>query len=249
MGAKELFDLSGKTALVTGGSRGLGLAIVDAFVSCGANVVIASRKRDACEATAARVREAGGRAVALQCHVGQWNDLEEVAERAWNAFDGLDILVNNAGMSLLADSSKMTTEAAFDKVIAVNFKGPFRLTALVGSRMHDGRGGSIINIGSTGSVRPHPTFAPYAGAKAGLNAITKAHALEYAPNVRVNAILPGPFATDVAKSWPKDKEAGLQNALHRFGQPSEIATAALYLASPASAYTTGSLIRVDGGRE
>jgi NAD(P)-dependent dehydrogenase (short-subunit alcohol dehydrogenase family) len=249
MGASELFDLKGKTALVTGGSRGLGLAIVEAFAGCGANIVIASRKLEACEAAAQQVCARGGSAVALQCHVGQWNGLEAVVARAWDAFGGLDILVNNAGMSLLADSSEATTEAAFDKVIAVNFKGPFRMTALVGSRMHAGRGGSIINIGSTGSVRPHPSFAPYSGAKAGLNAITKAHALEYAPNVRVNAILPGAFVTDVSKSWSKDKEASLRNALRRFGQPREIATAALYLASSASGYTTGSLIRVDGGRE
>jgi NAD(P)-dependent dehydrogenase (short-subunit alcohol dehydrogenase family) len=157
------------------------------------------------------------------------------------------VLINNAGMSLPSPAMTDITETAFDKVVNLNFKGPFRLMALIGARMARGRGGAIINISSTGSIRPRQDFAPYAGAKAALNAITMAFAHELAPKVRVNAILPGPFLTDVAKAWDPLKERRLTSALRRFGQPAEIVTAALYLASDASSYTTGSLLRVDGG--
>ena len=135
-----------------------------------------------------------------------------------------------------------------DSILALNFKGPFRLSALVGSRMAAGEGGSIFNISSLGSLRPMPEYAPYSGAKAALNAITTAHAMEYAPMVRVNAILPGSFLTDVAKDWPADKEASTPAAMKRFGRPEEIVTSVLYLASDHSRFTTGAMIRVDGGR-
>jgi NAD(P)-dependent dehydrogenase (short-subunit alcohol dehydrogenase family) len=114
--------------------------------------------------------------------------------------------------------------------------------------MAAGDGGSIINISSYGSLRPQPQYAPYAGAKAALNALTVAHAIEFAPKVRVNAILPGSFRTDIARHWPADKEAKTDAVLRRFAEPDEIVTTALYLASPASAFTTGALVRVDGGR-
>ncbi|PPJ25777.1 short-chain dehydrogenase [Nocardia nova] len=243
----DLFSLDGKVALVTGGSRGLGRQMVLAFAMAGADVVITSRKVDACEAVAKEVAALGRRALAVGCHVGKWAEIDALVEAAYTEFGRVDVLVNNAGMSPLAPSSVRTGEDLFDKIVDVNFKGPFRLCALVGERMAAGEGGSIINVSSSGAIMPEPGFGPYSGAKAGLNALTQVFAREYAPKVRVNTISAGPFLTDIAKSWPEQARQTTRSAAGRPGDPSEIVTTALYLASPASSYTTASLIRVDGG--
>ena len=240
-------DLTGKVALITGGTRGLGHAMALGFARAGADVVVSSRKTEACDATAAQIVQLGRRAAALPCNVGRWDEVDALAEAAWAAFGRLDVLVNNAGLSPVAPSSVETSEALFDKVVAVNFKGPFRLTALVGSRMAAGAGGSIINVSSIGAVKPSPWIAPYAGAKAALNAMSIALAQEFAPKVRVNVISPGGFLTDIAGEWATEEEAWRSTALNRWGDPDEIVGAALYLASDASSYTTGANIRVDGG--
>ncbi|MGD9660708.1 MAG: SDR family NAD(P)-dependent oxidoreductase [Porticoccaceae bacterium] len=242
------FDLSGKVALVTGGSRGLGRAIALAFAEYGADIIVASRKLDNCETVAEEIRAMGRRALALSCHMGRWEQIETLVTRAYADFGRIDILVNNAGMTPVTSSSLDTDEKLVDAVFALNFKGPFRLSALVGSRMAAGEGGSIINISSIASLRPDPSYAPYASAKAAINTLTTAHAFEFAPRVRVNAILPGSFRTDIAKHWSPSKEANTPAALKRFGEPEEIVTTALYLASDHSRFTTGAHIRVDGGR-
>jgi NAD(P)-dependent dehydrogenase (short-subunit alcohol dehydrogenase family) len=246
-GPAALFDLTGKVALVTGGSRGLGREMILAFASAGADVVIASRKLDNCKALAEEIEAAGRRALPVACHVGHWNECGELADRAYEHFGHVDILVNNAGMSPLAPSSAETSEELFDKVIGVNFRGPFRLTALIGQRMYEGDGGSIINVSSSGALFPAPRYGPYAGAKAALNALTTVFAREYAPRVRVNTLSAGPFLTDISKHWPEESKRSWRNAAGRAGEPEEVVTTALYLASGASSYTTGSLIRVDGG--
>jgi NAD(P)-dependent dehydrogenase (short-subunit alcohol dehydrogenase family) len=243
----QLFDLTGKVALVTGGSRGLGREMVLAFADAGADVVIASRKADACDAVADEVRGKGRRALAHATHVGRWDDIDRLVEAAYAKFGRIDILVNNAGMSPLAPSSAGTSEELFDKVIAVNFKGPFRLSATVGQRMVADGGGVIINISSSGALRPMPLFGPYAGAKAALNASAISFAREFGPTVRVNTISAGPFLTDIANAWPEEQRHKAPNALGRPGQPEEIVSTALYLASPASSFTSGALIQVDGG--
>jgi NAD(P)-dependent dehydrogenase (short-subunit alcohol dehydrogenase family) len=243
----DMFDLSGKVALVTGGSRGLGYQMSKAFAARGADVIICSRKLESCQAVAREIEAMGRRALPYACHVGHWDELEGLTEAAYAAFSKVDILVNNAGMSPSTPSSLANGEEIFDKVMALNFKGPYRLSALIGSRMAAGDGGSIINVSSVGSLIPRASYGPYAGAKAALNAMTIAHAQEFGPKVRVNAILPGAFRTDIAKAWPKDREASLQAAMLRYGEP-EIVTTALYLASSHSSYTTGAMIRVDGGR-
>lgn len=246
---KQYFDFSGKVVLVTGGSRGLGAAICRSFAEQGADVVIASRNAENCEELAAEIEaKYGVRALGIGAHLGRWDDIERLVDVAYERFGKIDILVNNAGMSPLSDSSLETSEALFDKVIGVNLKGPFRMTALVASRMVEGEGGSIINISSIGSVRPQPEYAPYSGAKAALNAITIAHAFEYAPKVRVNAILPGSFRTDIAKAWSPDKEKNIKSAIKRYGEPEEIVSTVMYLASEHASFTTGALIQVDGGR-
>ena len=136
----------------------------------------------------------------------------------------------------------------FDKIVGVNLKGPFRLTALVASRMMQGLGGAVINVTSTGAVRPLPEFVPYAGAKAALNVATKGMALEYGPKVRVNAIMAGPFWTDIAKSWREEADKTSTAAMKRIGRPEEVVTTALYLASDQSSFTTGAIVTVDGGQ-
>lgn len=248
---RNLFDLTGKTALVTGGSRGLGRAMVRALAGAGADVVIVSRTEDACFEYATEITQATGRrAVGIGAHMGRWDAIDALVERIDTEVGSIDILVNNAGMSPLYDSPSSITEELFDKVIGVNLKGPFRLSALMADRMRAQGGGSIINISSAGSVHPRPHILPYAAAKAGLNALTQGMAFAYGPTVRVNAVIAGTFMSDVSKSWDPavfQKRADTF-ALKRGGQPEEIVGTALYLASEASSYTTGSLITVDGGQ-
>ena len=246
----ELLDFTGKVALVTGGSRGLGREMTLALARRGAAVVIASRKMPACEAVAEEARALGVEALPYACHVGHWGELEGLADAAWDRFGKVDILINNAGMSPLYPSLGAISEELFDKVMNVNFKGPFRLSALIGERMAAGQGGSIINVSSTASLNPSPDSEPYGAAKAGLNAITRSFAFAYGPKVRVNCIVAGPYLTDISKAWDMpafEKRAKANLALRRGGRPEEIVGAALYLASHKSSFTTGTLIRVDGG--
>jgi NAD(P)-dependent dehydrogenase (short-subunit alcohol dehydrogenase family) len=245
------FDLTGKVALVTGGTRGLGRAMVAGLAQAGADVVIASRDAESCAAYAAEITASTGRrALPYGVHVGHWDELDGLAEAAYTAFGRVDVLVNNAGMSPLYDSVDTVSETLFDKVIAVNLKGPFRLAALIGTRMAAGGGGSIINISSAAAVRPRPDVLPYAAAKAGLNALTAGLARAFGPTVRCNAIMAGTFLTDVSKAWDHDRfsERARGFALQRGAQPREIVGTALYLASEASRYTTGAVITVDGGQ-
>ena len=246
----DLFDLGGKVALITGGSRGLGRAIALAFARHGASIVVASRKLDNCEAVADEVQALGREALPYACHVGHWGELEGLADAAYDAFGRVDVLVNNAGMSPLYPKLSAVTEELFDKVIDVNLKGPYRLSALIGERMAASDGGAIVNVGSIAAVQATPGSEPYGAAKAGINSLTLSLARAYAPKVRVNCIQAGPFLTDISLAW--DMEAFERNAktsiaLQRGGQPEEVVGAALYLASAAGSYTTGAVIRVDGG--
>jgi NAD(P)-dependent dehydrogenase (short-subunit alcohol dehydrogenase family) len=241
-----LFDLTGKVALVTGGSRGLGLEMVRAFAAHGADVIIASRKVENCEAAAEEVRALGRRALAVGAHVGKWSEIDRLIEVAYAEFGRVDILVNNAGMSPRMPSHEVT-EQLFDSVVNLNFKGPFRLASQIAKRMMDGDGGTIINVSSTGGVMPLPEIVPYGSSKAALNAMTLSFAHEYGPKVRVNTLSAGPFLTDIAKSWTDGSREKQNNAAGRPGRPGEVVSSALFLASPASSYVTGTLLRVDGG--
>ncbi len=244
------FDLTGKVVLVTGGSRGLGRAMCQAFAEHGADVVVASRKEDACrEAADAIAAATGRRALGVGCHVGRWSDCDRLVDRVGNEFGRIDVLVNNAGMSPVYPSLLEVSEELFDKVIAVNLKGAFRLSALVGARMAEAGGGSIINVSSVAAVMPTPTELPYAAAKAGLNTLTVGFARALAPSVRVNCIAAGPFLTDISQAWPDSFKKVVEAAslLGRAGEPDEIVGAALFLASDASSFTTGAVLRVDGG--
>jgi NAD(P)-dependent dehydrogenase (short-subunit alcohol dehydrogenase family) len=243
----DFFDMSGKVVLITGGSRGLGFEMAKGFARCGADVIISSRKADACDRAAEELRRHGGRVAAVPAHVGRWDDATQLAEQAWAAFGRVDVLVNNAGIAPVAPTSAEITEELFDKTIGVNLKGPFRLTALLAPRMRGNGGGAIINVTSVAAVTKGSDYPVYAAAKAGLNALTRAHAHEYGPDLRVNAIMCGPFRTDIAASWADEVNRTTKAAARRIGRAEEVVTAALYLASDASSFTTGSIVTVDGG--
>jgi NAD(P)-dependent dehydrogenase (short-subunit alcohol dehydrogenase family) len=243
-------DLTGKVALVTGGSRGLGRAMVSALAASGADVVVTSRDAEACRAVAKQVSEQSGRrAFARACHVGRWDEIGGLVDDVYAEMGRVDVLVNNAGISPLYAALDTVDEALFDKTVAVSLKGPFRLSALVGTRMAARDGGSIISISSTAAVKPRPAYVPYAAAKAGLNALSEGLARTFGPKVRSNVVMAGPFQTDITANWDWDVfNAWVKEfALGRIGQPEEIVGAVLYLASDASSYTTGTILTVAGG--
>jgi NAD(P)-dependent dehydrogenase (short-subunit alcohol dehydrogenase family) len=244
-------SLEGKVALVTGGSRGLGREMVLAMARAGADVAITSRKVESCKEVAAEVEATTGRRAFIHaCHVGHWDEIGDLVEATYAEFGKVDVLVNNAGMSPLYPDLVSVTEELFDKVVGVNLKGPFRLAALVGARMVEGEGGSIINVSSVAAIRPTPNELPYGAAKAGLDNLTNGFAQAYGPKVRVNSIQCGPFYTDISEAWDREQTAAMfaSYPLGRGGQPHEVVGAALYLASDASSFTTGTVLRVDGGQ-
>ncbi|CUU55201.1 hypothetical protein Ga0074812_104282 [Parafrankia irregularis] len=246
----QMLDLSGRVAVVTGGSRGIGRAVAEGFAAAGADVVVASRKLDACKAAAAEIEAATGRrALPVACHVGRWEDCDSLVDTVYAEFGRCDVLVNNAGMSPVYDDLPSVSQALYDKVHAVNAGGPFRLSALIGTRMAAGDGGSIINVTTAGSLRPNPSDLPYAMAKAALNALTLGLAGAWAPKVRANLVLPGAFDTDITNAWGPDAKrlAAEMNPMKRIGVPGDMVGVCLFLASDAAGYVNGAQILVDGG--
>jgi NAD(P)-dependent dehydrogenase (short-subunit alcohol dehydrogenase family) len=212
--------------------------------------VIASRKLESYEAAAREIEaETGRRALPVGCHVGRWDDCDRLVDTVYDAFGRCDVLVNNAGMSPLYPDLRSVTGELYDKVHAVNARGPFRLGVLFGSRMAEGEGGSIINVTTAGSLRPDATDLPYAMAKAGLNALTLGLAGAWAPRVRANLVLPGAFDTDIAKAWPPEMkvQAGKINPMKRIGRPEDMVGVCVFLASDAASYVNGAQVLVDGG--
>ena len=242
--------MTGKVVVITGGSRGLGRAMALGFAEAGADLAIASRKLESCEETAREIEELGQRALPIACHVGYWKQCDQLVETVYDGFGKVDVLINNAGMSPIYGRPVDIPEALYDKVLDVNLKGTFRLTAAIGQRMVDAGGGAIINVSSAAAIRPRGNVITYAAAKAGVNALTEAFADAYGPTVRVNCIMPGPFMTDISKAWDMEafnRRAKEAIALERGGEADEIVGAALYLASSHAGYTTGAIIRIDGG--
>ncbi len=207
--------------MVTGGSRGIGRAVAEGLAAAGADVVVASRKLERCEEAAREIESATGRrALAVACHVGRWEECDRLVDVVYREFGRCDVLVNNAGMSPLYDDLPSVTEELYDKVQAVNARGPFRLSVLIGSRMAEGDGGSIINVTTAGSLRPNADDLPYAMAKAGLNALTLGLAGAWAPKVRANLVLPGAFDTDITKAWaPEAKDRAGDDQSHGAHRP------------------------------
>ena len=236
---------------MTGGTRGLGLAMVRAFASAGAEVIVVSRKPEACEEVAATLRTRGSRLRPRvprrplgRARAAGRGDLRE--------YGRVDVLVNNAGISPLYGQLTEVTEDLFDKVIGVNLKGPFRLAALVGERMVAAGSGSIINVSSTGAVRPTSDIVPYAAAKAGVNAMTIGLAHAFGPKVRVNAIMPGPFLTTISPKLGHGRRSPNGRGRFPFGAPDRPRRSpeprCTWPATPRR-YTTGSILTVDGGAQ
>jgi len=243
-------DATGKVVVVTGGSKGLGRAMALGFAEAGADVVVASRKLEPCEQVAAEIRDIGRRALAVSCHVGDWDECGALIDATVAEFGRIDVLINNAGIAPVPPSLLDITPELFDKTIGVNLRGPLRLTALAAEHMPSG--GSVINISSKASLHPTSFTVVYAAAKAGLNALTKATANELGPRgIRVNAIVCGTFHTDsFHRSMPSDDlqaQMAARVSLGRIASADEIVGTALYLASDASSYLTGELILLDGG--
>ncbi len=245
-----LFDLHGKVAVITGGSRGLGLAMARAFAEHGADLVIASRKLENCETVAAELRERFGvRALPVAFHAGKWDECGRLVDTTVRELGRIDVLVNNAGASPLYPSLDAVSEELWDKVLALNLKGPFRLSVVAAKRMAEQGGGSIIQVSSVGAVQPTERELPYAIAKSGLHTLAAGIAHAYGGKVRCNVLMPGAFLTDISKAWTPEFHEYFRSSIPmgRAGNPDEIVGAALYLASDASSYTSGAIIKVDGG--
>ena len=239
------FDFTGRTVIITGAARGIGLELGRHLRTSGADVFLVDRDEDELRAAAKELD-----ALWVAADVASSTDAERVVATALAETGRVDVLVNNAGMSPLYPSLPEVTEELYDKVVGVNLKGPFRLSSLVGTHMAEREGGSIINVSSIAAVQPTPVELPYATAKAGLNAMTLGMARAFGPAVRVNCIMPGPFLTDISKAWDLEtfkKGAKVTIPLQRGGEPDEVVGAALYFASDASSYTTGAILKIDGG--
>jgi NAD(P)-dependent dehydrogenase (short-subunit alcohol dehydrogenase family) len=244
------YDLTGRNAVVTGGGRGIGKGIAAGLAAAGADIVIASRKVEKLEVAASELEAATGRRVVpVSCHVGRWADCDALVEEVYRTFGRCDVLVNNAGMSPAYDGLASVTEDLYDKVHAVNARGPFRLGVMVGERMAAGDGGSIINISSIGSLRPSTIDLPYSMAKAALNALTLALAGEWAPKVRANLVLASATETDMNSMWPAETKARVaeSNPMKRLARPHDVAAVCVFLASGAAGYVNGAQVSVDGG--
>ena len=241
--------LENKFSIITGGASGIGEAISKIFHQEGSNICVIDNNKNKLENFEKSI-DSKDDVLTFSFDVSDENSWKDCIKEVLNTWGKIDVLVNNAGMSPLYDNLASVSESLYDKVLGVNLKGPFRLTALIGSRMVEGDGGSVIMVSSMASVRPGKNALPYAAAKAGLNAITIGFAQAYGPKVRVNGIVAGPFLTDIAKAWDMEnfeKRAEESIPLGRAGDPHEIVGAALYFASAASSYTTGALLQVAGG--
>ncbi len=246
-------SLHGKTALVTGGGRGIGKAIARRFAEAGASVVIASRKLENLEATAKEFVSLPGKVVPIACHVGQKEQIENLVRETEAHLGPVDILVNNSATTLGQGPALAVTDEMLDKIVEINIKAALRLVRLVVPKMIERkRGGSIINIASVAGLRPQPGGLLYSFTKAGLIMMTRSWAREFGPhNIRVNAIAPGLIQTDLSEFFWKDDTRRRQyesaTPLHRIGQPDEVAGLALYLASEEASFVTGQVMAADGG--
>jgi NAD(P)-dependent dehydrogenase (short-subunit alcohol dehydrogenase family) len=245
----SLFDLSGRTAVVTGGTRGIGLAVAQAFAAAGANVVVASRKADACAEAASLLTAQGGNALGVPAHMGELADLANLVERTVERFGALDILVNNAANALAQPLGSFTAEA-WEKSYAVNLRGPVFLVQEALPHLTASPHAAVVNVASVGAFMFSAGTSLYAGAKAALLSFTRSLAAELAPqHVRVNALAPGTVDTDMVRKNPPEVQERMASAclMHRAASPEEMAGPALFLASDASSYMTGQVLVVDGG--
>ena len=250
----ELFDLTGKVAIVTGSTKGIGRAMAEGLASAGASVVVSSRKQDLCDQAAAEIAEATGATVLpLACHVGEWDSVPAFVEQVRDRLGRIDVLVNNAGINPARISVTEMTLDYWRKVFSVNLEGPLRMSQCVAPVMRDHGGGSIVHIATMGAYSGGTSIAAYGASKAALLNLSKTMAQEWAPwNVRSNVISPGPFMTEMmiggAKTAPGYFDLVAQATFQkRIADPAEIVGAVTYLASDASSYVTGDDLSVSGG--
>lgn len=244
----QLFDLSGRVALVTGASRGIGEAIARLLAEQGAHIIVSSRKLEDCQRVAESIVAAGGKAEAFACHVGRMEDIATTFEFIGKRFGRLDILVNNAATNPYFGHVLDTSLAAFEKTVEVNIRGYFFMSVAAGKLMRTQGGGAIVNVASIAALQPGNQLAIYAVSKAAVTNMTKAFAKECGPlGIRVNALLPGVTNTKFASALLEDQSWIADVPLRRAAEPVDMAGTVLYLVSDASRYTTGECIVVDGG--
>jgi NAD(P)-dependent dehydrogenase (short-subunit alcohol dehydrogenase family) len=249
---KEKFDLTGRVAIVTGGSRGIGEAIAIALAEFGAKVVLSSRKIEGLNAVKEKIEAAGGEAICIPAHVGKLDSLQAVVDGAVETYGTVDILVNNAATNPIFGPVMQADESAWNKIMDVNLKGIFFLTKAVGKVMLEKQKGAIINISTEAALRPTPMLGVYSISKAGVDMVTKSFAQEWGPmGIRVNGIAPGLVQTHFSQAlWSNEdilKMATSRIALGHMAQPEEIAGLAVFLASDASSFITGVTVLADGG--
>lgn len=252
MNPQELFSVTGRVALVTGASRGIGEGIAKLLASAGAHVIVSSRKIDGCQRVADEIKEAGGSAEALACHIGEMDQVEACFKTIEEQHGKLDILVNNAAANPYFGHVLDTDLAAFQKTVDVNIRGYFFMSSLGGKLMKKSGGGSIINVASVNGVIPGDFQGIYSITKSAVISMTKTFAKECAQmGIRANALLPGLTDTKFASALTTNdailKQAMMHIPMKRMAMPEEMAGTVLYLASDASSYTTGTAINVDGG--
>ena len=248
----SLFDLSGKVAVITGSSRGIGAAIAEQMARHGARVVVSSRKAEACEPVAQKLRDAGHEAIAVACHIGHKDQLEHLVSETKKAFGRIDVLVCNAATNPVYGPTSEITDEAWDKIMETNVRSTFWLCNMVAPDMAQQGGGNIIVLSSIAGLRGNGVIGAYGVSKAAEAALVRNLAVEWGPkNIRANAIAPGLIRTDFAKALLDDPERKKQTEqrtpVRRIGEPNDIAGVAVFLASQAGAYVTGQTLVADGG--
>ena len=243
------FDLTGRTAIVTGGTRGIGLAIAEGLVGVGANVVVASRKPEACETTADRLQDLGGRAIGVPTHLGEIGAINALVEAAVGRFGGIDIVINNAANPLTQTLGELTPEA-WEKSFGVNLRGPVFLVEAALPFLRESQHAAVLNVVSAGAFIFSPLVSMYSAAKAAMVSFTRSMAAEFASaGIRVNALAPGSVDTDMVRKNPPEfiEAMAASSLLQRIADPDEMVPAALLLVSDAGSFITGQTLIVDGG--
>lgn len=247
-----LFDMAGKVALITGSTRGIGRSIAEEMARCGAKVVISSRKADACEQVAGELKKQGFEAIAVPCHVGRKEDLQNLVEQTLATWGRIDTLVCNAATNPVYGTTQQMTDEAWDKIMDTNVKGTFWLSQMALPHLAERSDAQVVLLSSIAGIRGNSVIGTYGVSKAAEAALARNLAVEWGPSgVRVNAIAPGLVRTDFARALIEDpervKNAEQKTPLRRIGEPVDIAGLAVFLSTPASAYVTGQVIVADGG--